>query len=257
MGLMGRRALAPGAGLWLPDSNGIHMMFMRFPIDAVFVAGRPRRRVAARAVGAPRAAGLARPRAAGPRRERRAGAAGRHDRRDRPRRSATWSLIEDRAAWPDSRRRARVAGIHPANANQVLPGPTSSAPLRLTAACTWRMPRRRGAPRPSRRARSGGVRTCSVACRSAERSTTTTRAPPSDRSGRRKPRADRGHPVRGTAWRRSPRGVATMRAIGRRARHRPRGRPRCRASQPCSRRTSRGDDPQLSRERGERAPGGP
>ena len=38
-GLMGRRALAPGAGLWLPDSNGIHMMFMRFPIDAVFVAG--------------------------------------------------------------------------------------------------------------------------------------------------------------------------------------------------------------------------
>ena len=38
-GLMGRGALAPGAGLWLPDSNGIHMMFMRFPIDAVFVAG--------------------------------------------------------------------------------------------------------------------------------------------------------------------------------------------------------------------------
>ena len=40
MGLMGRPSLAPGAGLWLPDSNGIHMMFMRFPIDAVFV-GRP------------------------------------------------------------------------------------------------------------------------------------------------------------------------------------------------------------------------
>jgi len=37
MGLMGRQGLAPGAGLWLPDSNGIHMMFMRFPIDAVFV----------------------------------------------------------------------------------------------------------------------------------------------------------------------------------------------------------------------------
>ena len=37
MGLMGRSSLAPGAGLWLPDSNGIHMMFMRFPIDAVFV----------------------------------------------------------------------------------------------------------------------------------------------------------------------------------------------------------------------------
>jgi uncharacterized membrane protein (UPF0127 family) len=40
MGLMGRPALAPGAALWLPDSNGIHMMFMRFPIDAVFV-GKP------------------------------------------------------------------------------------------------------------------------------------------------------------------------------------------------------------------------
>ena len=36
MGLMGRPPLAAGAGLWLPDSNGIHMMFMRFPIDAIF-----------------------------------------------------------------------------------------------------------------------------------------------------------------------------------------------------------------------------
>ena len=36
-GLMGRPSLAPGSGLWLPESNGIHMMFMRFPIDAVFV----------------------------------------------------------------------------------------------------------------------------------------------------------------------------------------------------------------------------
>ena len=40
MGLMGRPSLARGAGLWLPESNGIHMMFMRFAIDAVFV-GRP------------------------------------------------------------------------------------------------------------------------------------------------------------------------------------------------------------------------
>jgi uncharacterized membrane protein (UPF0127 family) len=39
-GLMGRRSLDAGAGLWLPGSNGIHMMFMRFPIDAVFL-GRP------------------------------------------------------------------------------------------------------------------------------------------------------------------------------------------------------------------------
>ena len=48
---MGRPSLDPGAGLWLPDSNGIHMMFMRFPIDAVFV-GPTRRgaRPAARAV---------------------------------------------------------------------------------------------------------------------------------------------------------------------------------------------------------------
>jgi len=39
MGLMGRPGLDPGAGLWL-TGNGIHMMFMRFPIDAVFL-GKP------------------------------------------------------------------------------------------------------------------------------------------------------------------------------------------------------------------------
>lgn len=38
MGLMGRPALPADAGLWLPGGNGIHMMFMRFPIDAVFVS---------------------------------------------------------------------------------------------------------------------------------------------------------------------------------------------------------------------------
>lgn len=37
MGLMGRPSLPSGEGLWLPGGNGIHMMFMRFPIDAVFV----------------------------------------------------------------------------------------------------------------------------------------------------------------------------------------------------------------------------
>ena len=37
MGLMGRRALAPGHGLFM-TGNGIHMFFMRFPIDAVFLA---------------------------------------------------------------------------------------------------------------------------------------------------------------------------------------------------------------------------
>ena len=47
MGLMGRASLPAGTGLWLPASNGIHMMFMRFAIDAVFVGkadadgGRP------------------------------------------------------------------------------------------------------------------------------------------------------------------------------------------------------------------------
>jgi hypothetical protein len=50
MGLMGRRSLPSGDGLWLPDENGIHMLFMRFPIDVVFVSpptGAPnnRRRV--------------------------------------------------------------------------------------------------------------------------------------------------------------------------------------------------------------------
>ena len=38
LGLMGRPTLPAGDGLWLPASNGIHMMFMRFPIDAVFVS---------------------------------------------------------------------------------------------------------------------------------------------------------------------------------------------------------------------------
>ncbi len=37
LGLMGRRSLSAGDGLWLPGTNGIHMMFMRFAIDAVFV----------------------------------------------------------------------------------------------------------------------------------------------------------------------------------------------------------------------------
>lgn len=37
LGLMGRRHLPAGDGLWLPSSNGIHMFFMRIPIDAVFV----------------------------------------------------------------------------------------------------------------------------------------------------------------------------------------------------------------------------
>jgi uncharacterized membrane protein (UPF0127 family) len=49
MGLMGRPGLEPGAGLWL-TGNGIHMMFMRFPIDAVFVGGADPGRDGARPV---------------------------------------------------------------------------------------------------------------------------------------------------------------------------------------------------------------
>ena len=38
MGLMGRRELPAGEGLWLRPASSIHMLFMRFPIDAVFLA---------------------------------------------------------------------------------------------------------------------------------------------------------------------------------------------------------------------------
>ena len=38
MGLMGRSSLPRGDGLWLPGENGIHMLFMRFAIDVVFVS---------------------------------------------------------------------------------------------------------------------------------------------------------------------------------------------------------------------------
>jgi uncharacterized membrane protein (UPF0127 family) len=38
MGLMGRSSLPRGDGLWLPNENGIHMLFMRFAIDVVFVS---------------------------------------------------------------------------------------------------------------------------------------------------------------------------------------------------------------------------
>ena len=39
-GLMGRPALADGQGLYLPGTNSIHMLFMRFGIDCVFVGPR-------------------------------------------------------------------------------------------------------------------------------------------------------------------------------------------------------------------------
>jgi uncharacterized membrane protein (UPF0127 family) len=40
MGLMGRSALPENGGLLIHSCNGIHMMFMRFPIDAVFIDKR-------------------------------------------------------------------------------------------------------------------------------------------------------------------------------------------------------------------------
>ena len=40
MGLMGRSALLPDHGVWIAPGNGIHMFFMRFAIDAVFLSRR-------------------------------------------------------------------------------------------------------------------------------------------------------------------------------------------------------------------------
>ena len=37
LGLMFRHSLKPGTGMWIVPCNGIHMMFMNFPIDAVFL----------------------------------------------------------------------------------------------------------------------------------------------------------------------------------------------------------------------------
>jgi uncharacterized membrane protein (UPF0127 family) len=39
MGLMGKRELPAGHGLCLKPCSQIHMFFMRFPIDAVFIDG--------------------------------------------------------------------------------------------------------------------------------------------------------------------------------------------------------------------------
>jgi uncharacterized membrane protein (UPF0127 family) len=37
VGLIGRKSLDSGDGLYFPGTNGIHMLFMRFAIDCVFV----------------------------------------------------------------------------------------------------------------------------------------------------------------------------------------------------------------------------
>jgi uncharacterized membrane protein (UPF0127 family) len=49
-GLMGRASLDPDEGLWFPGTTSIHMFFMRFAIDCLFVASPDasgRRRVVA------------------------------------------------------------------------------------------------------------------------------------------------------------------------------------------------------------------
>lgn len=40
LGLMGRSSLPAGRGLWLTGTGSIHMLFMRFPIDAIFLGQR-------------------------------------------------------------------------------------------------------------------------------------------------------------------------------------------------------------------------
>jgi len=42
IGLMFRRRLEPGSGMWIAPCNGIHMMFMNFAIDAVFLDSKER-----------------------------------------------------------------------------------------------------------------------------------------------------------------------------------------------------------------------
>ena len=37
VGLMGRRSLAAGEGLWLVPCGSVHMFFMRMPLDVVFL----------------------------------------------------------------------------------------------------------------------------------------------------------------------------------------------------------------------------
>lgn len=36
-GLLGKSSLPPGEGIWFPRTSSIHMWFMRFPIDVVYL----------------------------------------------------------------------------------------------------------------------------------------------------------------------------------------------------------------------------
>ena len=124
------------------------MMFMRFPIDAVFV-GRPddaRRRRSPGHLGASGPRRVDRPRAARPRRARRPGAAGRHDRPDRHggrRPRSRWSLRATRlsrasnAAADPRRVAARIRAARSRACDHPMRGPTS-ARAGAPGSSTWR-----------------------------------------------------------------------------------------------------------------------
>jgi uncharacterized membrane protein (UPF0127 family) len=42
VGLLGRRSLPPGCGLWIVPSQGVHTMGMRFAIDVLLLDGQDR-----------------------------------------------------------------------------------------------------------------------------------------------------------------------------------------------------------------------
>src|ERR1700730_19441527 len=54
IGLMFRRSLGDGHGMLIDPCNGIHMLFMRFPIDALFLDRFDRVKRVYRRGGAPR-----------------------------------------------------------------------------------------------------------------------------------------------------------------------------------------------------------
>ena len=50
-GLLGRKGLAPGEGLWIVPCQSVHTFFMRFPIDLVYLDRKKRIRKLRSAVG--------------------------------------------------------------------------------------------------------------------------------------------------------------------------------------------------------------
>jgi uncharacterized membrane protein (UPF0127 family) len=56
-GLLGRKGLEPGGGLWIVPSGAVHTFFMRFPIDLVYLDRKKRVRKARSRVPAWRISG--------------------------------------------------------------------------------------------------------------------------------------------------------------------------------------------------------